>query len=176
MASDEEAIDKEANREFGEIDRGEDGNQSADGETAKGSLSTGRYNSYKKIQRVRSAMPVDFDEYRESRDGADGLPTDPDSNAYEILSFLAERPELGFKPGEIGEHVDVSAGSLSPTLARLEERGLVEHESPYWSAGDDDRLAALTGTIASMRAFEDRHDDDEFDGWHDTDVDPRTDR
>lgn len=118
-------------------------------------------------------MPVNFDEYRETRDETDALPVDPSSNAYEILSYLATYPELGFKPAEIREHVDVPVGSLNPTLARLEERGLVEHESPYWSAGDDDRLAALDGTIASMRAFEERYADDEFDGWHETDVDPR---
>lgn len=118
-------------------------------------------------------MPVNFDEYRETSEANEALPVDPASNAYKILSYLATYPELGFKPGEIREHVDVSVGSLNPTLARLEERDLVEHESPYWSAGDDDRLAALGGTIASMRAFEDRHGEDEFDGWHETDVDPR---
>lgn len=117
-------------------------------------------------------MPVNFDEYRDTRDDVGDLPIDPTSNAYEILSYLATHPDLGFRPAEIREHVDVPAGSVNPTLARLEERGLVEHESPYWSAGDDDRLAALDGTVASMRAFEDRYDD-EFDGWHETDVDPR---
>ncbi|MCU4802013.1 MarR family transcriptional regulator [Halobacteria archaeon HArc-gm2] len=121
-------------------------------------------------------MPVNFDDYREARDDGDGLPIDPASNAHRILSYLAAHPDLGFKPAEIREHVDVPAGSVNPTLARLEERGLVEHESPYWSAGDDDRLAALDGTIASMRAFEDRHGDDDFEGWHESDVDPREQR
>lgn len=118
-------------------------------------------------------MPVNFDDYRDTREDGDGVPVDPASNAYKILSYLTAHPELGFKPSEIREHVDVPAGSVNPTLARLEERGLVEHESPYWSAGDDDRLAALDGTVASMRAFEDRHGDDQFEGWHETDVDPR---
>ena len=118
-------------------------------------------------------MPVNFDDYRETQDDGDGLPVDPASNAYKILSYLAAHPDLGFKPAEIRDHVDVPAGSVNPTLARLEERGLVDHESPYWSAGDDDRLVALDGTNASMRAFEDRHAGDEFDGWHETDVDPR---
>jgi len=121
-------------------------------------------------------MPVNFDEYREGRDDGEGLPVDPASNAYKVLSYLAAHPDLGFKPAEIHDHVDVAVGSLNPTLARLEERGLVEHESPYWSAGDDDRLAALDGTVASMRAFEDRYGDDEFDGWHESDVDPREQR
>ena len=121
-------------------------------------------------------MPVNFEEYRETRAGAEGLPVDPSSNAFRILQFLARRPELGFTPSEIHDHVDVSEGSLNPTLSRLEDRGLVEHESPYWSAAEDDRLAALDGTMASMVAFEERHGGDDFDGWHDTDVDPRTKR
>lgn len=121
-------------------------------------------------------MPVDFEEYQATRETAGGVPIDPDSNAHRVLSFLAEHPELGFKPSEIREHVDVPTGSLNPTLLRLEERGLVEHESPYWSAGDDDRLAAVAGTANSMRAFEAAHEDDSFDGWQSTDIDPRNDR
>jgi hypothetical protein len=117
-------------------------------------------------------MPVEFDEYRENQEGG-GLSIDPGSNAYEVLSFLAEHPDLGFKPSEIRDHVDMPKGSLNPTLARLEERGLVEHEAPYWSVGDDDRLAAITGTMYSMKAFEEHYGDDDFGEWHGTDVDPR---
>lgn len=121
-------------------------------------------------------MPVEFDEYKKTRDDTGGLPVDPDSNAFKILSFLAQRPELGFKPSEIREHVDIPKGSLNPTLSRLEERNLVEHEAPYWSAGDDDRLAAIAGTMYSMQAFEDRYGDDDFSDWHESDVDPRENR
>ncbi len=118
-------------------------------------------------------MPVNFDEYKTHSDESEALPFDPNSNAFAVLSFLAEHPELGFKPAEINEHVDVAKGSLNPTLSRLEERGLVEHEPPYWSAAADDRLAAVTGTMYSMEAFEAHHGDDDFSGWHESDVDPR---
>lgn len=118
-------------------------------------------------------MPVEFDKYKENQVESGGLSIDPDSNAYKLLSFLAEHPDLGFKPAEIRDHVDIPKGSLNPTLARLAERDLVEHEPPYWSAGDDDRLAAITGTIYSMQAFEEHHGDDDFSEWHETDVDPR---
>jgi hypothetical protein len=121
-------------------------------------------------------MPVEFEEYRENQADADDLPIDPDSNAYKILSFLAEHPNLGFKPAEMRADVDIPKGSLNPTLSRLEDRGLVEHEPPYWSAADDDRLAAITGTMYSMQAFEERYGDDEFSDWHDSDVDPRENR
>lgn len=121
-------------------------------------------------------MPVEFEEYRRNQEDADDIPIDPDSNAFKILSFLAEHPDLGFKPAEIRDEVDIPKGSLNPTLSRLEDRGLVEHEPPYWSAADDDRLAAITGTTYSMQAFEERYGDDEFDDWHESDVDPRENR
>lgn len=121
-------------------------------------------------------MPVDFAAYRSNRERVDGLPLDPGSNAFRVLSFLADHPDLGFKPSEIHEHVDIPKGSLNPTLSRLEERGLVEHEPPYWSAADDDRLGGVAGTIISMRAFEERYGDDTFDGWRETDADPRNHR
>ena len=118
-------------------------------------------------------MPVEFDEYRHSRETVETLAIDPGSNAHEILAFLAEYPDLGFKPAEIAEEVDVPRGSLNPTLARLKDQGLVKHEPPYWSVADDDRIGALEGTMYSMQAFEARYQDDDFAGWHETDVDPR---
>ena len=118
-------------------------------------------------------MPVEFDEYKQAREAVEALPIDPGSNAYRILSFLAQHPELGFKPAEIGAETEVPRGSLNPTLSRLEEQGLVEHEPPYWSVGDDDRVAAVGATMLSMEAFEDRYAEDDFTGWADSDVDPR---
>lgn len=118
-------------------------------------------------------MPVEFDAYKEGQAESGSLTIDPDSNAFKVLSFLAEHPELGFKPSEIRDHVDIPNGSVNPTLARLEDRDLVEHEAPYWSAGADDRLAAISGTLYSMKAFEEHYGDDDFGGWHESDVDPR---
>ena len=121
-------------------------------------------------------MPVEFDEYRKKRETTETLAIDPGSNAHKILSFLAEYPELGFKPAEIAEEVDIPRGSLNPTLARLKKQGLVEHEPPYWSAANDDRIAAIGATMYSMQAFEEQYAEDEFTGWDETDVDPRAHR
>ncbi|MFB6284175.1 MAG: transcriptional regulator [Halobacteria archaeon] len=119
-------------------------------------------------------MPVKFDEYKKSRMGDSDVPMDPGSNAFKILVFLAENPDLGYKPDEIYENVDVARGSLNPTLSRLEEQGLVEHESPYWSITEnDDKLMAITGTMNSMEAFEQRFGDDDISEWYGTGVDPR---
>jgi len=118
-------------------------------------------------------MPIEFDEYRKNKNTAETLAIDPGSNAHKILSFLTEYSSLGFKPSEIAEEVNVPRGSLNPTLARLKEQELVEHEPPYWSAADDDRIVAAEATMYSMQAFEQQYQDDDFSEWDNTDIDPR---
>lgn len=122
-------------------------------------------------------MPVDFEAYRDESEELGELPVDPETNAHAVLGFLAENPELGYTPTEIQAAVAIPEGSVNPTLARLRERDLVDHTSPYWSAPDDDRLAAL----AVDREEADREDDDgsdkddsqdgEWDRWRDLPAD-----
>ncbi|WP_169302407.1 MarR family transcriptional regulator [Halorientalis salina] len=117
-------------------------------------------------------MPVNFDEYRTRQEETE-LPFDPDTHAYHILGFLGKHPDRGYKPAEIAAETDIKPGSVRGTLKRLKDRGLVEHAEPYWSFGDDDRLAALSGTMLSLKAIGDRYGDDEFEGWDENAVDPR---
>lgn len=117
-------------------------------------------------------MPVNFEEYENGAVDS-GLAFDPDTHAYHILTFLGDHPETGFKPSEIANETGIKPGSVRGTLKRLEDRGLVRHAEPFWAVGDDDRLAALTGTMLSLEAVDDRYPDDEFDGWEETAVDPR---
>lgn len=77
-------------------------------------------------------MPVRFDEYEATTDATEWA-VDPDSNAYTILTFLAQHPETGFAPKEIHEATELPRGSVGTTLRRLEERGLVRHKEPYWA-------------------------------------------
>lgn len=116
-------------------------------------------------------MPVNFEEYENSTD--DGLPVDPDTHAYRILSFLGGHPGTGFKPSEIARETGIKPGSVRGTLKRLEERGLARHAEPFWAIGDDDRLAGVTGTMLSLEAVDERYPDDEFEGWEENAVDPR---
>lgn len=117
-------------------------------------------------------MPVNFEAYRDNA-AKDGLPFDPDTHAYSILAFLGEHPETGFKPAEIATETGITPGSVRGTLHRLEDRGLVRHAEPFWAIGDDDRLAATTGTKLGLEALGDRYADDEFEGWEEQAVDPR---
>jgi DNA-binding IclR family transcriptional regulator len=84
-------------------------------------------------------MPVEYDKY--DPDGG-RMDLSEGTNAYKILSFLAEHPETGFTPKEIHEKTGVKRGSVGTTLSRLEDRGLVRHKGDVWAIGADDRLAA----------------------------------
>lgn len=97
-------------------------------------------------------MPVKFDEYAAASEDFDWA-IDPDSNAYAILSFLAEHPATGFSPAEIHEATDIPRGSVGTTLRRLEERGLVRHKQPYWAV-DSRGLEAYEAVLRSLEAVE----------------------
>lgn len=97
-------------------------------------------------------MPVKFDEY-ETASGELDWALDPDSNAYQILSFLADHPETGFSPSEIHEATDIPRGSVGTTLRRLEERELVRHKEPYWAI-DTAGLEAHEAILRSLKAVE----------------------
>jgi DNA-binding transcriptional ArsR family regulator len=119
-------------------------------------------------------MPVDFEQYAADEGSAEVRLTE-DSNAYVILRFLADHPGTGFTPKEISERADVPRGSVGTTLARLEERELVRHEEPYWTIGEDDKLAAYASMLHGIAAAESRFGDDDWGDWEETAVDPRTD-
>lgn len=97
-------------------------------------------------------MPVKFDEYDAASEEVDWA-IDPDSNAYAILSLLAEHPETGFSPAEIHEATDLPRGSVGTTLRRLEKRGLVRHKEPYWAV-DSQGIEAYEAVLQSLAAVE----------------------
>jgi len=102
-------------------------------------------------------MPVRFDEYDPDENRID---LSEGTNANRILSFLLENPEYGFTPKEIHEATDVAQGSVSPTLLRLEDHGLVRHKGDQWAAASDEKIAAYQSTHVSLDAIADRHSDD----------------
>ncbi|MFW5965632.1 MAG: MarR family transcriptional regulator [Halodesulfurarchaeum sp.] len=105
-------------------------------------------------------MPVDFERYHPN-----ALPAE-DTNGRRILEFLADNPELGFRPGELAEELAIPRGSVGTTLRRLEQRGLVRHKGEYWAINVeayDAHTASEIGLQAVAEALEgdyyDRTDD-----------------
>lgn len=101
-------------------------------------------------------MPVEFEAYDPSQGRLD---LTEGTNAYAILAFLAEHPDLGFTPKEISEGTAVARGSVGPTLRRLSDHGLVRNKGDYWSVVDD-RLSAIASVVLSMDAVDANLGDD----------------
>ncbi|MGA9399247.1 MAG: helix-turn-helix domain-containing protein [Haladaptatus sp.] len=96
-------------------------------------------------------MPVDFESYHPTN-----LPNE-DTNGRDILEFLAEQPDLGFRAGEIAEELNIPRGSVGTTLSRLESRGLVRHKGEYWAINPeayDAHTASLIGLETVAMQFE----------------------
>jgi len=95
-------------------------------------------------------MPVDFENYHPS-----DLPRE-DSHGRRILEYLAENPELGFRPTELAADLDIPQGSIGTTLRRLESRGFVRHKGDYWAINSeayDAETASAIGLETVAEAF-----------------------
>jgi len=86
-------------------------------------------------------MPVDFESYQPT-----DLPSE-DTNGRRILEHLANHPELGFRPGELADELDIPRGSVGTTLRRLESRGFVRHKGEYWAINPEAYDAQTASTI-----------------------------
>ncbi|WP_435064370.1 MarR family transcriptional regulator [Halobaculum sp. EA56] len=109
-------------------------------------------------------MPVDFESYR---------PTDlPDegTNGRRILEFLADRPDLGYRAGELAAELDIPRGSVGTTLSRLEERGLVRHKGEYWAI-DPTAFDAHAASSVGLRTVAEEFAGDYYDENPDWDAD-----
>lgn len=99
-------------------------------------------------------MPIAIDEFESQPEEL--LDLDEDTQAYQVLKFLAENPEKAFTPKEIHEETGIKKGSVGAVLSRLEDRGLLRHKGKYWAIIEDDRLASITAmTQASSASVKD---------------------
>jgi predicted transcriptional regulator of viral defense system len=108
-------------------------------------------------------MPIDIERFEEGT--LDGLRPGGQTNAEEILSFLASSPEKAFTPKEIHEATEVPRGSVGGVLSRLEERGLVRHRGEYWAIADDEDIEETLTAMITARAATDRFGPEDPNEW-----------
>ncbi|RQH01945.1 MarR family transcriptional regulator [Natrarchaeobius oligotrophus] len=108
-------------------------------------------------------MPIDIERFEE--DPVRELRASGQTNAEEILSFLASSPDRAFTPKEIHEATDVARGSVGVVLSRLEDRGLVRHRGEYWAIADVDDIEKTLNAMATARAATDRLGPEDPDEW-----------
>ena len=102
-------------------------------------------------------MPIRIETLEDGR----SLPVKPGTNAHELLTVLVANGDLAFSAGELAELTDVPAGSVSKTLSRLEDEGLVRRIDGYWAAADDLTARQVAGLV-SLEAIADRYGDDHY--------------
>jgi len=109
-------------------------------------------------------MPVDFESYHPS-----DLPNE-DTNGRRILEFLAEDPDLGYRPSELAAELDIPRGSVGTTLRRLEQQGFVRHKGEYWAINVE-AYDAHTASVIGLHAVADQFEGDYYDRTDDWDED-----
>lgn len=124
-------------------------------------------------------MPISRDEFRAVDDSGTSLPDlSPDTTQGTVYRFLLENADRAFRQREIVDALDVPEGSVGPTLARLEEYGLVEHRDRFWAIADAEHAVASAGLHGAAAAdqLDGGFSSEEIDAWMETAVEPvRTD-
>jgi len=95
-------------------------------------------------------MPIAIDDFETQPEEV--LELDENTQAYQILKFLAENSDKAFTPKEICQETKIKSGSVGAVLSRLEDRNLVRHKGKYWAIIEDDRLAAFTAMVKGSSA------------------------
>jgi hypothetical protein len=119
-------------------------------------------------------VPISRDEFQTLTEDRSRPDLAPDTTQGTLYRFLLAHPDKAFRQREIVEETDVPRGSVGPTLARLEEHGLLDHRGHYWTIADTEHAvdtAATLGTAAAT-ARDDGFSDEEIETWMETAVDP----
>jgi len=123
-------------------------------------------------------MPISKDEFHGIDDDDPPQPDlSPETTQGAVYRFLLANADHAFRQREIVGTVDVPAGSVGPTLKRLEDHGLVEHRDRFWAIADSEHAVAAAGhqSAAAADAVDGGFDDDAVAAWMETAVDPITD-
>lgn len=119
-------------------------------------------------------MPIPADEFDSLDDDRPEIDLSPDTTQGTIYRFLLGNADRAFRQREIIAALDVPAGSVGPTLSRLEDHDLVDHRGQYWRV-DDAAHAVASGAVLGTESADEvdgGFSDDEVRAWMETAVDP----
>ena len=83
----------------------------------------------------------------------------PGTTKSDIVAYLYNNPEYGYKPAEIREHLDIPHGTVTTTLTRLHDQGLIGKttDSHYHALEHREDLRRYVGSLEELeRMFEDK--------------------
>lgn len=104
-------------------------------------------------------MPVHLDTHNPDID------LTPGTTKSDIVAFLYENPEFGYKPAEIKEHLDIPHGTATTTLTRLHEQGYIgkTKDSYYHALENREDLRRYVASLDQLERLFD-HPTDGSDG------------
>lgn len=91
--------------------------------------------------------PIPVDELKARKDAE--FPVQPRTNEEKALRFLSANPDFGWPPLEIAKRTDVPGSSITKTVARLYEKGLVDRVSGRYFVKPE-RLDEIQGFLGDL--------------------------
>ncbi len=120
-------------------------------------------------------MPISKDKFQTIDEDGPSLPDlSPDTTQGAVYRFLVDHADQAFRQRELVDAIDVPAGSIGPTLKRLEGQGLVDHRDQFWAIADTEHAVASAGLhgAATVDDLDGGFTDEDVDAWMETAVDP----
>jgi len=120
-------------------------------------------------------MPISKDRFQAiGEDGPSRPDLSPETTQGAVYRFLVANADKAFRQRELVDAVDVPAGSIGPTLKRLEEHGLVEHRDRFWAIADAEHAIASAAhhVAATADEIDGGFSDADIESWMETAVDP----
>lgn len=105
-------------------------------------------------------MPIDIETFEENAAFDSGQ-----TNAEQILQFLARNNDQAFERHEIAEATEMDPNTVSAVLSRLKERGFVRHKPPYWAIGDVEQIRDAAQFSRTVDALNEHLGVENMDAW-----------
>jgi hypothetical protein len=105
-------------------------------------------------------MPVDLRKH----DPDDPITIRPETNKAKIIKLLYQDTNLGYTPAEIREALDLPRGSVSTTLSRMDDEGLIGKTSDGLYHGLDHRndIRRFAHSLVSLETMLSQHPEAEI--------------
>jgi len=119
------------------------------------SMVTDTLTCYKCVQTRTLKMPIDLRKH----DPDDPITIRPETNKAKLMKLLYQDTNLGFTPAEIRDELDLPRGTVSGTLSRLHDEGLIGKTSDGLYHGLDHRedLQRFVQSLVSLDTMLSRH-------------------
>lgn len=92
----------------------------------------------------------------------------PGTTTQQILVFLRDHREEGWRASELARELDLSPPNVGALLRRLRARGLVDQLKEHWFALEDQEVARRQAALAANRLANETWGPENPDDWAET--------